>query len=590
MSGVPGFGVSPNQPTILYDQFGKPMAVRNGVAVPANTSALLQAGQDGAGTARVTTVTPTTSGAAATDNSAVTHGGQVKSVGNSTTATLGAGATFTGTGEDVSAYAEITINIFGTPDNATGSLSFQFSPDNVNWDTQVPTSINNLNVVIPIPLRAVNKFFRVVYTNNAVVQTAFRLTTYYHRQTPGQLVRGASQVIGAFDPVTVVRALVEPSVKGRFDFIGADRSISGEGLTLPIVGQVRAEFDSAFANNDITVTTSGGATAVQSAANGAVLTSANAAGASVARVVSNKKVRYKPGREFRHGFSAGFPTAGITGSTILYGFSDESGTLNRLCIGYIGATFGFHVYSGGTITTIPRASWNGDPLDGSAFSEFRGTNNAPVALDITKGNAWRIRGKWFGVGPVVLEVASPGDGTWVVAHMFSWAGTATVPYIQNPNMFLFGEVTKGAGSPAGTINSFTFSWNGSTIETPESYELYDFDSRKLINVGVTPQAASFTAYTVSTGRQLLLKSINVNVINTSLVAAGRLDVIDATAGNVGTLLHSFSLAAATNQSSAAVTQPISALIPIQALIGIRFIVQTGTLSFAGSFQGYEKEL
>jgi hypothetical protein len=100
---------------------------------------------------------------------------------NSTNTPLGAGAVFPGTGTDVSAFNSVTIQLFADEDSAANGMSFQFSPDNVNWDEQ-----NDYNLEVSIsqtrrfqfPVTA--RYFRVVYTNGGTAQTAFRVQTILH--------------------------------------------------------------------------------------------------------------------------------------------------------------------------------------------------------------------------------------------------------------------------------------------------------------------------------------------------------------------------------------------------------------------------
>jgi hypothetical protein len=97
---------------------------------------------------------------------------------NSTTTVLAGGATFTGVFEDVSAFAEIVTSVF--TDQISGSLGFdmQGSSDGVNTDASdsynIPINTNKTFKVGPGW-----KFFRIVYTNGATPQTAFRLQTNY---------------------------------------------------------------------------------------------------------------------------------------------------------------------------------------------------------------------------------------------------------------------------------------------------------------------------------------------------------------------------------------------------------------------------
>ena len=58
----------------------------------------------------------------------------VVSSNNSTVAPLGSSGIFTGSGEDVSRFAFITLSIQADQISATQGVSIQFSSDNTNWD------------------------------------------------------------------------------------------------------------------------------------------------------------------------------------------------------------------------------------------------------------------------------------------------------------------------------------------------------------------------------------------------------------------------------------------------------------------------
>lgn len=98
---------------------------------------------------------------------------------NTSTTPLTSAATFTGTSEDVSAYADIRVAVFSDVASATDGLSMQQSEDGTNWDfTDTYTIAANTGKVFDVPSYA--KFFRVVYTNGATPQGTFRLQTVYH--------------------------------------------------------------------------------------------------------------------------------------------------------------------------------------------------------------------------------------------------------------------------------------------------------------------------------------------------------------------------------------------------------------------------
>ena len=100
---------------------------------------------------------------------------------NSTVATLGIGATYTGTATDVTHFASVSIQLFADEDSAADGMQFQFSTDNVNWD-----EVNKFNLEtatsstrrFQFPVTA--QYFRVVYINGGTAQTAFRVQTILH--------------------------------------------------------------------------------------------------------------------------------------------------------------------------------------------------------------------------------------------------------------------------------------------------------------------------------------------------------------------------------------------------------------------------
>lgn len=139
-----------------------------------------------------------------------TSTGIVVSQGNSTSTPLGSNATFTGAAENVSSYEELDVNIAGSPSNAPGSLYFEFSPDGTNWDVSVQVSGAQLPgpSIAPLFLRVVLPWFRVRYVNGSTVQTAFRLTTAYHRTSAVRLTRFLNQTLDDTESIENVRAVI----------------------------------------------------------------------------------------------------------------------------------------------------------------------------------------------------------------------------------------------------------------------------------------------------------------------------------------------------------------------------------------------
>ena len=109
-----------------------------------------------------------------TTNAVVVTANGVISTANSSAAALGISGVFTGTSEDATEYADIRVSVFSDQASATDGLQIQQSSNGTNWDIidsySIPASTGK-NFSIGVS----SKFFRIVYTNGGVAQTAFRL-------------------------------------------------------------------------------------------------------------------------------------------------------------------------------------------------------------------------------------------------------------------------------------------------------------------------------------------------------------------------------------------------------------------------------
>lgn len=106
--------------------------------------------------------------------------GYLASATNSTTTPLAGGATFTGTAIDTFGYSSISVLVASDVASATNGMQIQYSGDGVNWDeatvdTYTPGSAPNVGQCYGGGIRA--RYARIVYTNGASAQAAFRLST-----------------------------------------------------------------------------------------------------------------------------------------------------------------------------------------------------------------------------------------------------------------------------------------------------------------------------------------------------------------------------------------------------------------------------
>lgn len=97
---------------------------------------------------------------------------------NSTKTLLGVSDVFTGRGEDVSPFSTVSVFVFCNQPSALLGISMQFSVDGVNWDRKIEYTVP-ANIVQRYSFPVEAQFFRIVYTNSANPQTAFRLQTIY---------------------------------------------------------------------------------------------------------------------------------------------------------------------------------------------------------------------------------------------------------------------------------------------------------------------------------------------------------------------------------------------------------------------------
>lgn len=107
--------------------------------------------------------------------------GSVVDANNSTTSTLGGGASFTGDSTDLLGYSAVCITLYADVDSAADGMSFEFSSDGTNWDDVYEFTLDNSESPtrrFQFPVTA--RYFRLVYTNGGGAQSTFRVQTILH--------------------------------------------------------------------------------------------------------------------------------------------------------------------------------------------------------------------------------------------------------------------------------------------------------------------------------------------------------------------------------------------------------------------------
>jgi hypothetical protein len=137
------------------------------------------------------------------------------STDNSTTAQLGISAVWTGTGEDMLGYAQVTITLNSDVDSAASGMQFQWSQDDTNWDdsydfTMDVSSSTTRRFQFPVCAR----YFRVKYTNGTTGTAQFRVQTILHRGNVLTSIHRIGSTLTADRSCQVVKASIVGETTG----------------------------------------------------------------------------------------------------------------------------------------------------------------------------------------------------------------------------------------------------------------------------------------------------------------------------------------------------------------------------------------
>lgn len=172
-----------------------------------------------------------------------------------------------------------------------------------------------------------------------------------------------------------------------------------------------------------------------------VATTAN--GADSAVLLSAERGRYQAGYSAIAGVGCRIP-APPTGTQVVYwGLGDDPAAASANGVFYgVDATGMFvAVFRDGTETRVPRASWNGDRMDG--------TGESGIDLDLADGNVYQIEFTWYGYGPVrftIVDQKSPAGVSFPITnHTFRNDGGTS---LTDPNLPLCVSVANGGTAAA----------------------------------------------------------------------------------------------------------------------------------------------
>jgi len=129
------------------------------------------------------------------------------STNNSSSTPLGISGVFTGTSEEVTGIATVSIAVHSDVASATDGLSIEFSTDGINWDHidvyTIPAATGKIFTVGPSA-----KFFRTVYTNGTTAQTTFRLQSILKDIAPKPSSHRINDSISTEDDAELIKAVL----------------------------------------------------------------------------------------------------------------------------------------------------------------------------------------------------------------------------------------------------------------------------------------------------------------------------------------------------------------------------------------------
>lgn len=377
---------------------------------------------------------------------------------NSTSAALGAGGTFTGTPEDVSQYASLSVALYVQPLNATGNVFVQFS-NSASFSIILSNTVTAVTSVtaggFTLDVTLATQYFRVVYVNDSVSQTSLAIQTIYHPQARiAQSTTRYAQTPTDYTDVLNTRAIIWGKTAGGG--IYEPVATNGENSLAVTITEPRAAFgevsiaentptcqvDFVYGINTLLTSTTTSNNATVTGSNGMAVLTTGAQVNSVATLVTKEYVKYRPGQGSLNRFTALF-TAGVAGSTQIAGAFGDG--IDGLGFGYNGTSFGVLYRRNNVDTWIPQSTWNYDTMLGGTAS---GKTLVPTNL-----NVYQIKFQYLGGGNIFYYVLNDLSGRWVLVHMAKNAGNLTNPILRNPSMPIYLEARNTTNTSAVTIKT-----------------------------------------------------------------------------------------------------------------------------------------
>lgn len=374
----------------------------------------------------------------------------------STTTLLTNGQTYDSGVISLIGYTQVQTDVLS---NKNGTVTIQFCSDSGGTDVVRTLSILYIGgsgyQMFSAP--AFSPYVRYQFTVTETGQTDFYFDTKLLTKALSPQVLGVDAFISSSMASTLTRSVIVGKTHGNYwnsisssedgtldVHIARPSTAFGELLTSNLTPVVQVDF--VYGLNTRTTTTAVTGSGEVTSANNMAVVSTTATSGSIAKLYTNRYVKYRAGQGALGRFTALF-TTGVTGTKQYAGLATPS-LDNGFMFGYDGETFGIWVIKDNSQTHIPQTAWNVDVMNGSASA----SNKSGATLNPIKGNVYSIQYQYLGFGKIEFFIeVSYGD--FILVHRIDYANNFEVPSIGQPSLNLVLYADNGGVNSNITIKS-----------------------------------------------------------------------------------------------------------------------------------------
>ena len=365
---------------------------------------------------------------------------------NSTSTSLAISGVFTGTWQELTGFTAVQISCLA---DAAGSLAVQFGIIQKQADFTQTITVS-ASTLCNRTFSALSKYFRVVYTNGAVIQTSFALLTNLTLGTPSNLVALSDTLVDTHNAELVRSVISARTQSTEYKVV----NMNERGMLRVAPASTKLEHSLTSSNRSIfqikftygisallcgsAVTGSGTVTATS----GLVSVTTGTTPASSATLSTKGYVFIAPGQTATVAIAGvfGVPTSSCTQ---LIGVGNA---INGLFFGYLDTAFGICVRANSSDTWVTQTSFNVDKVNG--------TGSSGINLNTQYGNTYVIIYDALGFGTVSFGIL--GIEGLVIVHRYSFINAQTTIGLPNPHLQATCNITKTAGATSITAKIASF--------------------------------------------------------------------------------------------------------------------------------------